>query len=136
MRHTVVLPYNDTAALRHFFDENGKNVAAVILEPVACNMGVVVPTAEFLQACREVTRTSGAILIFDEVITGFRLSRGGAQQRYGITPDMTTVGKIVGGGFPAAAFGGRKEIMAVQLPTVPSIRLARSAAIPWSWPPA
>ena len=119
VRHTVVLPYNDSAALRRYFDENGKNVAALILEPVACNMGVVVPTAEFLQACREVTRTSGAILIFDEVITGFRLSRGGAQQRYGITPDMTTVGKIVGGGFPAAAFGGRKEIMAVLAPDGP-----------------
>ncbi|MBP5523214.1 MAG: aminotransferase class III-fold pyridoxal phosphate-dependent enzyme, partial [Bacteroidaceae bacterium] len=90
-----------------------------ILEPVACNMGVVVPTTEFLQTTREVTKQHGAILIFDEVITGFRLSRGGDQQRYGIIPDMTTVGKIVGGGFPAAAFGGRADIMKVLAPDGP-----------------
>lgn len=119
VKHTVVLPYNDTEALRRYFDENGANVAALILEPVACNMGVVVPTDEFLKATREVTEQSGAILIFDEVITGFRLSRGGAQQRFGIKPDMTTVGKIVGGGFPAAAFGGRTDIMGCLAPNGP-----------------
>lgn len=119
VKHTVVLPYNDTTALRRYFDENGEKVAALILEPVACNMGVVVPTEEFLQTAREVTEKSGAILIFDEVITGFRLSRGGAQQRYGIKPDMTTVGKIVGGGFPAAAFGGRADIMKCLAPEGP-----------------
>ncbi len=119
VKYTVVLPYNDINALRKFFIEQGDNVAAVILEPVACNMGVVVPTLEFLQCVREVTEQHGAILIFDEVITGFRLSRGGAQQRFGIMPDMTTVGKIVGGGFPAAAFGGRADIMKVLAPEGP-----------------
>ncbi len=116
---TVVLPYNDIDALRAFFSEQGDKVAAVILEPVACNMGVVVPSVDFLKAVRAVTEQYGSILIFDEVITGFRLSRGGAQQRFGITPDMTTVGKIVGGGFPAAAFGGRADIMRVLAPDGP-----------------
>ena len=119
VKYTVVLPYNDPDALKRFFAEQGDKVAAVILEPVACNMGVVVPTQEFLQTAREVTERHGAILIFDEVITGFRLSHGGAQQRFGITPDMTTVGKIVGGGFPAAAFGGRADIMQMLAPEGP-----------------
>ena len=119
VKYTVVLPYNDVDALRNYFAGHGDEVAAVILEPVACNMGVVVPSEEFLKATREVTSQHGAILIFDEVITGFRLSRGGAQQRYGIVPDMTTVGKIVGGGFPAAAFGGREDIMRVLAPDGP-----------------
>lgn len=119
VNYTVVLPYNDEEALRKYFKENGDKVAAVILEPVACNMGVVVPDESFLHAVREVTEKSGSILIFDEVITGFRLSFGGAQQRFGIKPDMTTVGKIVGGGFPAAAFGGREDIMKVLAPEGP-----------------
>jgi glutamate-1-semialdehyde 2,1-aminomutase len=119
VKHTVVLPYNDTEALKKYFAENGDKVAALILEPVACNMGVVVPTEEFLKTTREVTSQHGAVLIFDEVITGFRLSRGGAQQRFGIKPDMTTVGKIAGGGFPAAAFGGREEIMRCLAPDGP-----------------
>ncbi|MBQ9261785.1 MAG: glutamate-1-semialdehyde 2,1-aminomutase [Prevotella sp.] len=119
VKYTAVLPYNDTEALRQFFNEHGHEVAALIIEPVACNMGVVVPTEEFLKATREVTQQYGAILIFDEVITGFRLAWGGAQQRFGIKPDMTTVGKIVGGGFPAAAFGGREDIMKVLAPEGP-----------------
>ena len=119
VKYTVVLPYNDVDALRSYFSEHGDEVAALILEPVACNMGVVTPTEDFLKATREVTSQHGAVLIFDEVITGFRLSRGGAQQRFGITPDMTTVGKIVGGGFPAAAFGGRADIMKVLAPDGP-----------------
>lgn len=118
-RHTVCLPYNDVAALQRYFSEHGNHVAAVILEPVACNMGVVVPTEEFLNAVRLLTSQYGAVLIFDEVITGFRLAYGGAQQRFGITPDMTTVGKIVGGGYPAAAFGGRADIMALLAPDGP-----------------
>lgn len=118
-KYTVVLPYNDSAALEKYFAENGDRVAALIVEPVACNMGVVPPKPGFLEAARRVTREHGAVLIFDEVITGFRLSYGGAQQRFGITPDMTTVGKIVGGGFPAAAFGGRKDIMDMLAPVGP-----------------
>lgn len=119
VRNTVCLPYNDVEALEAYFRTDGERVAAVILEPVACNMGVVVPSLDFLRATRRLTEQYGAVLIFDEVITGFRLSRGGAQQRFGITPDMTTVGKIVGGGFPAAAFGGRKDIMALLAPDGP-----------------
>lgn len=118
-KHTVCLPYNDVTALRRYFGEHGQQVAALILEPVACNMGVVVPTLEFLQEARQLTRQHGAVLIFDEVITGFRLAFGGAQQRFGIVPDMTTVGKIVGGGFPAAAFGGRADIMGQLAPDGP-----------------
>ncbi len=105
--------------MRNYFKTNGDKVAAVILEPVACNMGVVCPSLDFLKAAREVTEQHGSLLIFDEVITGFRLSRGGAQQLFGIKPDMTTVGKIVGGGFPAAAFGGRADIMKVLAPDGP-----------------
>ncbi len=119
VKYTVVLPYNDVDALRKYFDENGAKVAALIVEPVACNMGVVPPTDEFIRATREVTEKHGAILIFDEVITGFRLSYGGAQQRFNIKPDMTTVGKIVGGGYPAAAFGGRADIMRCLAPEGP-----------------
>jgi len=118
-RHTAVLPYNDTEALEKYFKENGDRVAALIIEPVACNMGVVPPTKEFIHATRRLTEEYGAILIFDEVITGFRLSLGGAQKRFGITPDMTTVGKIVGGGFPCAAFGGRADIMKMLAPEGP-----------------
>ena len=118
-KHTVCLPYNDVEALERYFRTDGDRVAAIILEPVACNMGVVVPTLDFLLATRRLTEQYGAVLIFDEVITGFRLALGGAQERFGITPDMTTVGKIVGGGFPAAAFGGRKDIMALLAPDGP-----------------
>ena len=118
-KNTVCLPYNDIAALEQYFQENGNRVAAIILEPVACNMGVVVPNEKFLQTTRRLTTQYGAVLIFDEVITGFRLALGGAQQRFGIQPDLTTVGKIVGGGFPAAAFGGKKELMSLLAPDGP-----------------
>lgn len=118
-KHTVCLPYNGVQELEQYFSEHGNQVAAVIIEPVACNMGVVVPSEEFLQATRRLTEQYGAILIFDEVITGFRLALGGAQQRFGIKPDMTAVGKIVGGGFPAAAFGGRADIMELLAPDGP-----------------
>ncbi|MBP5134468.1 MAG: glutamate-1-semialdehyde 2,1-aminomutase [Paludibacteraceae bacterium] len=118
-KHTVCLPYNDLEALERFFRAEGEHVAALIIEPVACNMGVVVPDSDFLSAIRRLTSEYGALLIFDEVITGFRLSYGGAQQRFGIEPDLTTVGKIVGGGYPAAAFGGREDIMSVLAPVGP-----------------
>ncbi len=107
---TTVLPYNDADALTQFF-EKADDVAAVIVEPVAANMGVVKPDPKFLSALVKVTQKSSALLIFDEVITGFRLARGGAAQRYGITPDLTCLGKIIGGGLPVGAFGGRAEIM-------------------------
>ncbi|MBQ3634436.1 MAG: glutamate-1-semialdehyde 2,1-aminomutase [Bacteroidales bacterium] len=129
-QHTVCLPYNDTEVLERYFEENGDKVAAVIIEPVACNMGVVVPDDRFLHAVRRVTNEKGALLIFDEVITGFRLAYGGAQERFGIVPDLTTVGKIVGGGFPAAAFGGRRDVMAVLAPDGPVYQAGTLAGNP------
>jgi glutamate-1-semialdehyde 2,1-aminomutase len=111
VKDTVSLKYNDPEGAKAFFKENGDRIAAVIVEPVAGNMGVVPAKQPFLQQLRYLTQEVGALLIFDEVITGFRLSEGGAQKLYNITPDLTTLGKIVGGGMPAAAFGGRADIM-------------------------
>lgn len=119
VRHTLSIPFNDAAALREAFAQHGEDIAAVILEPVAANMGVVAPPIEFLRELREITQKHGSLLIFDEVITGFRLALGGAQQRFGIRPDLSTFGKILGGGYPAAAFGGRADIMAVLAPDGP-----------------
>ncbi len=113
---TIVLPYNDIAAITAAFTQHSKQIAAVILEPVVGNMGCVLPSFDFLQCLRKLTLDDGAILIFDEVMTGFRLAFGGAQERFGITPDMTTLGKIVGGGMPLAAYGGRYDIMDQVLP--------------------
>jgi len=110
-QETIVLPYNDVKAFVRTMDAVGDQIAAVIVEPIAGNMGVVLPKPEFLHALREQTQKHGAVLIFDEVITGFRVTYGGAQTLYGIQPDMTCLGKIVGGGFPLAAYGGRREIM-------------------------
>ena len=108
---TLPLPYNDAAAVAEAFAKYGARIAAVILEPVAGNMGCVPPRPEFLQALRELCTDHGAVLIFDEVMTGFRVALGGAQSLYGVTPDMTTLGKVIGGGLPIGAFGGRREIM-------------------------
>jgi glutamate-1-semialdehyde 2,1-aminomutase len=116
---TAVLPYNGPAAVQAFFAERGTEVAAVIVEPVAGNMGVVRGDPDFLRALRELTTAHGALLIFDEVITGFRLGLGGAQQRYGITPDLTCLGKVIGGGLPLAAYGGRRDLMALVAPEGP-----------------
>ncbi|MBP5482622.1 MAG: glutamate-1-semialdehyde 2,1-aminomutase [Paludibacteraceae bacterium] len=116
---TLVAPYNDTEAVKKIFEEYGQEIAAVILEPVAANMGVVLPDNNFLPFLREITSAYQSLLIFDEVITGFRLSSGGAQKWFGIEPDLTTLGKIVGGGFPAAVFGGRAEIMDLLAPNGP-----------------
>jgi len=113
---TLVLRYNDSAAVRAAFDQHGTRIAAVILEPVVGNMGCVPGQSEFLQTLREVTQAHGAVLIFDEVMTGFRVAYGGAQSLYGITPDLSTLGKIVGGGMPIGAYGGRAEIMDHMLP--------------------
>jgi len=108
---TLNAPYNDLAAAERAFGEHRGRIAAVIVEPVAANMGVVRPAAGFLQGLREITARDGALLIFDEVISGFRLCYGGAQNIYGVTPDLTTLGKIVGGGLPLAAYGGRRDLM-------------------------
>ncbi len=110
-QHTLVLPYNDPAALAEAFAQHGDKIATVILEPVVGNMNLIVPSAEFLQALRELTAKHGAVLIFDEVMTGFRVGLGSAQGLFGITPDLSTFGKVVGGGMPLAAFGGKREIM-------------------------
>ena len=110
-RDTLLAKYNDESSVRALFDEHGGEIAALIVEPCAANMGVVPPKEGFLQFLRDITAEHGAMLIFDEVITGFRLSDGGAQKLYGVTPDLTTLGKIVGGGMPLAAYGGRREIM-------------------------
>jgi len=115
-KYTLSLPYNDIETVKAVFEKQGDDIAAVILEPVAANMGVVLPDPDFLTELRNITKKHGALLIFDEVITGFRLALGGAQERFGITPDLSTFGKIIGGGFPAAAFGGRAEIMDILAP--------------------
>ncbi|MCY0891509.1 MAG: glutamate-1-semialdehyde 2,1-aminomutase [Pyrobaculum arsenaticum] len=116
---TVVAPYNDVDAFLKAVKEVGDRLAAVIAEPVAGNYGLIIPDAEFLKALREETKRVGALLIFDEVITGFRLGLGGAQGRFGIRPDLTTLGKAVGGGFPIGIFGGRAEVMDLVAPSGP-----------------
>jgi glutamate-1-semialdehyde 2,1-aminomutase len=108
---TTVLPFNDSAALEQEFQARGKEIACVIVEPIAGNMGCVAPQRGYLQLLRDLTARSGAVLIFDEVMTGFRVAAGGAQQLYGVKPDLTTLGKIVGGGLPLGAYGGRADIM-------------------------
>jgi len=110
-RHTTTLPYNDIEALDECFAQMGGEIACVIVEPVAGNMNCVPPVPGFLERLRELCTRHGAVLVFDEVMTGFRVSRGGAQELYGIRPDLTTLGKIIGGGMPVGAFGGRREIM-------------------------
>lgn len=116
---TIAVPFNDLDRVEDVFRESGDKIAAVIVEPVAGNMGCIPPEPGFLQGLRRITQQHGALLIFDEVMTGFRLSRGGAQQLYGINPDMTTLGKIIGGGLPIAAYGGRADIMKKVAPSGP-----------------
>ncbi|MDI3339497.1 MAG: glutamate-1-semialdehyde 2,1-aminomutase [Sphaerobacter sp.] len=116
---TISLPYNDLDAVRALFATIGEQIAAVIVEPVAGNMGVIPPAEGFLAGLREITRAYGALLIFDEVITGFRLALGGAQERYGVLPDLTCLGKIIGGGLPVGAYGGRRELMEQLAPLGP-----------------
>ena len=116
---TIVCPYNDLDAVADAVLRYGEGLAAIIVEPVAGNMGVVPPADGFLEALRQLCDASGALLVFDEVITGFRVARGGAQERYGVTPDLTILGKIVGGGLPLAAFGGRADVMEQLAPVGP-----------------
>ena len=118
-RHTLSLPFNDIGAVQRVMDEKGDQVACIIIEPVAGNMGLVPPAAGFLESLRTVTEKHGVILIFDEVMTGFRVAYGGAQTLYGIRPDLTCFGKVIGGGLPVGAYGGKKEIMAQIAPQGP-----------------
>ncbi len=116
---TIALPYNSVEAVEQCFDRCGGEIAAVIVEPVAGNMGCVPPAHGFLEALRAQTHRSGAVLIFDEVMTGFRVAYGGAQELYGIRPDLTTLGKVIGGGLPVGAYGGRRDIMSTIAPSGP-----------------
>lgn len=116
---TLTAPFNDLAAVRDIFAERGAEIAAVIVEPVAGNMGVVPPEPGFLAGLRELTHQADSLLIFDEVMTGFRVDRGGAQGLYGVEPDLTTLGKIIGGGLPVGAYGGRREVMGQVAPAGP-----------------
>ena len=116
VKHTLVLPYNDVEALEEVFKKQGDQIAAVILEPIAGNMNLIQPSVAFLSAMRTLTAQYGSVLIYDEVMTGFRVALGGAQSLQGITPDLTCLGKVMGGGMPMAAFGGKKEIMSKLAP--------------------
>jgi glutamate-1-semialdehyde 2,1-aminomutase len=118
-KHTITVPFNDIDALKKVIDEVGNDVAAVIMEPVMANAGLIIPEDGYLEKVRELTAEKGIVLIFDEVITGFRLSPGGAQQYFNITPDLSCFGKIIGGGLPVGAFGGKKEIMDYLAPEGP-----------------
>ncbi len=115
----IVLPYNDPAAVTEAFAAHPGRIAAVLVEPVIANAGVIPPVPGYLEQLREISRANGALLVFDEVITGFRLARGGAQARFGVTPDLTTLGKIIGGGMPIGAYGGRADLMDLVAPTGP-----------------
>ena len=116
---TLVVPYNDLATLEALFAARGETIAAVLVEPVAGNMGVVPPAPGFLEGLRAATRRAGALLVFDEVMTGWRVHRQGAQVRYGVTPDLTCLGKVIGGGLPAAAYGGSRQLMEMIAPAGP-----------------
>jgi glutamate-1-semialdehyde 2,1-aminomutase len=119
-RLTLNVPYNDIAAVERIFSEHSRKIAAVIVEPVAANMGVVAPAPGFLESLRKIAERAGTVLIFDEVISGFRIAYGGAQAAFDIQPDMTVLGKIIGGGLPVAAYGGRREIMELISPEGPA----------------
>jgi len=118
-QHTIVLPFNDADAVRAAFAANKNAIAGIIVEPVPGNAGLYLPKPGYLEFLSEVTRANGALLIFDEVMTGFRVAFGGAQQLYGIRPDLTTLGKVIGGGLPVGAYGGRRDVMRVVAPLGP-----------------
>jgi glutamate-1-semialdehyde 2,1-aminomutase len=127
---TLVVPYNDHEAAAEAVMRHGEGLAAIIIEPVAANMGVIPPEPGYLETLRRLCDVSGALLVFDEVITGFRVARGGAQERYGVLPDLTVLGKVVGGGLPLAAFGGRAEIMDLLAPAGPVYQAGTLAGNP------
>jgi glutamate-1-semialdehyde 2,1-aminomutase len=127
---TIVVPYNHPEAAAEAVMQHGEGLAAIIVEPVAANMGVVPPDPDYLETLRRLCDASGALLVFDEVITGFRVARGGVQERYGVFPDLTVLGKIVGGGLPLAAFGGRAEIMDLLAPAGPVYQAGTLAGNP------
>ncbi|MFM9158482.1 MAG: glutamate-1-semialdehyde 2,1-aminomutase, partial [Dolichospermum sp.] len=116
---TLTAPFNDLEAVRALFEQNPGEIAGIILEPVVGNAGFITPDAGFLEGLRELTHEYGALLVFDEVMTGFRIAYGGAQEKFGITPDLTTLGKVIGGGLPVGAYGGRREIMSMVAPAGP-----------------
>jgi glutamate-1-semialdehyde 2,1-aminomutase len=117
--NTLTAPYNDLEAVKELFAENPDAISGVILEPVVGNAGFITPEPGFLEGLRELTKENGALLVFDEVMTGFRISYGGAQARFGVTPDLTTMGKVIGGGLPVGAYGGKAEIMSMVAPAGP-----------------
>ena len=117
--NTLTAPYNDLEAVKELFAENPDAISGVILEPVVGNAGFITPEPGFLEGLRELTKENGALLVFDEVMTGFRISYGGAQERFGVTPDLTTMGKVIGGGLPVGAYGGKAEIMSMVAPAGP-----------------
>src|SRR5712664_2878679 len=118
-QHTIVLPFNESDAVKAAFAANPNHIAGIIVEPVPGNAGLYLPKAGYLEFLREITKANGALLIFDEVMTGFRLAKGGAQERFGITPDLSCFGKVIGGGLPVGAFGGRADIMDLLAPLGP-----------------
>jgi len=117
--NTLTAPYNDLEAVRALFEQNRDEICGVILEPIVGNAGFITPDAGFLEGLRELTHEYGALLVFDEVMTGFRIAYGGVQEKYGVTPDLTTLGKIIGGGLPVGAYGGRRDIMSMVAPAGP-----------------
>ncbi|MGB7443092.1 MAG: glutamate-1-semialdehyde 2,1-aminomutase [Coleofasciculaceae cyanobacterium] len=117
--NTLTAPYNDLEAVKALFEANPEQIAGVILEPIVGNSGFVTPKAGFLEGLRELTQQNGALLVFDEVMTGFRIAYGGVQAKFGVTPDLTTLGKVIGGGLPVGAYGGRKDIMSMVAPAGP-----------------
>jgi len=129
-QETLVLPYNDLEAVERAFQAHGEGIAAIIVEPVAANMGVVPPEPGFLEGLRRLTRAYGSLLIFDEVVTGFRLCYGGAQTLYGVEPDITCLGKVIGGGLPVGAYGGRREVMSMVAPEGPVYQAGTLAGNP------
>ncbi len=117
--NTLTAPYNDLEAVKTLFADNPDQIAGVILEPIVGNSGFIIPDAGFLEGLREITKDNGALLVFDEVMTGFRIAYGGVQEKFGVTPDLTTLGKVIGGGLPVGAYGGRKDIMSMVAPAGP-----------------